>query len=152
AAALPVSLVESELFGYEGGSFTGADRKGRKGKFEQAHGGTIFLDEIGDMPREVQAKLLRVVQDRRVERIGGGTREIDFRLITATNHDLEHLVREGTFRLDLFYRISPIVITVPSLAERREDIPTLARHFLDAVAERHGGSPPAIDEEVFRLL
>ena len=108
AAALPPNLVESELFGYEAGAFTGADKRGHKGKFEQANGGTIFLDEIGDMPLEVQAKLLRVLQDRIVERVGGdGPQAVDFRLVSATNKDLEALVENGCFRLDLFYRISP---------------------------------------------
>ena len=138
AAALPASLVEAELFGYEPGAFTGADRKGRKGKFEQAANGTIFLDEIGDMPMEVQVKLLRVLQDRMVERIGGERpRELDFRLITATNSDLQAQVEHGRFRLDLYYRISPIVIEVPSLRDRLEDIPILVDHFLNEISHRH---------------
>ncbi|PWB59276.1 MAG: sigma-54-dependent Fis family transcriptional regulator [Bradyrhizobiaceae bacterium] len=151
AAALPASLVEAELFGYEAGAFTGADRKGRKGKFEQAANGTIFLDEIGDMPMEVQVKLLRVLQDRMVERIGGEKpREVDFRLVTATHTDLQKQVEAGRFRLDLFYRISPIVIEVPPLRERLEDIPLLAAHFLDEVAHRHARparriAPAALD-------
>lgn len=139
AAALPASLVEAELFGYEPGAFTGADRKGRKGKFEQAASGSIFLDEIGDMPMEVQVKLLRVLQDRMVERIGGERpRELDFRLIAATNCDLQSQVEEGKFRLDLYYRISPIVIEVPSLRDRLEDIPILIDHFLRDISHRHG--------------
>ena len=139
AAALPDSLVESELFGYEGGAFTGADRRGRAGKFEQAAGGTLFLDEIGEMPLAVQAKLLRVLQDGKVERLGGdGGAAVDFRLVTATNARLEERVEAGSFRLDLFYRISPVVLRVPSLAERLEDLPALVRHFLDDFAERHG--------------
>lgn len=147
AAALPATLVESELFGYEAGAFTGADRKGRKGKFEQAAGGTIFLDEIGEMPVDVQAKLLRVLQDRMVERIGGDrAREVDFRLVSATNRDLEALVAENAFRLDLYYRISPIVIVVPPLRDRREDIEALAIHFLRDVAERHGRPEPELSE------
>ncbi|GJD53106.1 Anaerobic nitric oxide reductase transcription regulator NorR [Methylobacterium crusticola] len=145
AAALPATLVEAELFGYEAGAFTGADRKGRKGKFEQAAGGTIFLDEIGDMPVEVQSKLLRVLQDRIVERIGSDrAREVDFRLITATNRDLQALVAENRFRLDLYYRVAPIVVTVPPLRERREDIALLVPHFLREVAERHGRPEPAV--------
>ncbi|MGE3875972.1 MAG: sigma-54 interaction domain-containing protein [Parvibaculaceae bacterium] len=145
AAALPVSLVEAELFGYEPGAFTGADRKGRKGKFEQAANGTLFLDEIGDMPLEVQVKLLRVLQDRMVERIGGGKpREVDFRLITATHTDLQAQVEHGKFRLDLYYRISPVVIEVPPLRERIEDIPLLVAHFMDEVAQRHGRPPRRI--------
>ena len=145
AAALPANLVESELFGYEAGSFTGADRKGRKGKFELAAAGTIFLDEIGDMPLEVQAKLLRVLQDRLVERIGGNqAREADFRLIAATNRDLQTLVRDEKFRLDLYYRISPIVLEVPSLRQRLEDIPLLVSHFLREFCERHRRHVPDV--------
>jgi transcriptional regulator with PAS, ATPase and Fis domain len=148
AAALPATLVESELFGYEAGAFTGADRKGRKGKFEQAAGGTIFLDEVGDMPGDVQVKLLRVLQDRMVERIGGDRpRQVDFRLVTATNRDLETLVAENKFRLDLFYRISPIVIVVPPLRERPEDIAGLIEHFLRDVAERHARPIPEVSQD-----
>ena len=145
AAALPANLVESELFGYEPGAFTGADKKGRRGKFEQAEGGTIFLDEIGDMPLEVQAKLLRVLQDRIVERVGGDLpRPVDFRLISATNKDLQLLVERGEFRLDLYYRISPIVIELPPLKERLEDIPLLAIKFLRDIAYRHARPEPTI--------
>lgn len=153
AAALPASLVESELFGYEPGSFTGADRKGRKGKFEQADKGTIFLDEIGDMPLEVQTKLLRVLQDRIVERVGGEKpRRIDFRLCCATNHDLEQLVEQEKFRLDLFYRVSPICIRIPPLEERLEDIPLLVRHFLAEFSTQYGRPIPAVDADVYRYL
>jgi transcriptional regulator with PAS, ATPase and Fis domain len=145
AAALPANLVESELFGYEPGAFTGANKKGRRGKFEQAEGGTIFLDEIGDMPLDVQAKLLRVLQDRIVERVGGDRpRSVDFRLISATNKDLQLLVERGEFRLDLYYRISPIVIELPSLRERLEDIPLLATKFLRDIAYRHARPEPSI--------
>lgn len=145
AAALPANLVESELFGYEAGAFTGADKKGRKGKFEQAEGGTIFLDEIGDTPLEVQAKLLRVLQDRIVERVGGDRpRAVDFRLVSATNKDLQASVESSTFRLDLFYRISPIVIELPPLRERLEDIPLLATKFLRDIAYRHARPVPDI--------
>jgi transcriptional regulator with PAS, ATPase and Fis domain len=148
-----VTLVESELFGYEAGAFTGADRKGRKGKFEQAAGGTFFLDEIGDMPIEVQSKLLRVLQDRMVERLGGDRpREVDFRLITATNRDLRALVDEGKFRLDLYYRLAPIVIEVPPLRERREDIGQLVHHFLSDVAERHGRRLPEVTDDALSYL
>ena len=153
AAALPATLVESELFGYEPGAFTGADRKGRKGKFEQAAGGTIFLDEIGDMPTDVQAKLLRVLQDRMVQRIGGERPyEVDFRLVSATNRDLQTLVADGKFRLDLYYRISPIVIDVPPLRARIDDIPNLAVTFLKEVAARHGRSPPEIAPDALTYL
>jgi len=147
AAALPATLVESELFGYEPGAFTGAARKGRKGKFEQAAGGTIFLDEIGDMPIEVQAKLLRVLQDRMIERIGGDRPlQVDFRLVTATNHDLQKLVAEGKFRLDLYYRISPITIEVPPLRRRLDDIPALVAHFIEDFSSRHRRPPPEVSE------
>lgn len=138
AAALPASLVESELFGYAAGAFTGAHQKGYTGKFEQADKGSLFLDEIGDMPPDVQAKLLRVLQDGVVEKLGSGqTVRLDFRLITATNRDLETMVDDGAFRLDLFYRISPVVLRIPPLSRRLEDIPVLAEHFLRAFAERH---------------
>lgn len=153
AAALPATLVESELFGYEPGSFTGADRKGRKGKFEQADKGTIFLDEIGDMPLEVQTKLLRVLQDRMVERVGGEKpRRIDFRLISATNRDLELFVEQEKFRLDLFYRVSPISIRLPSLEERLEDIPMLVRHFLAELSVQYGRPLPDVETDVYGYL
>ncbi|MFA7437805.1 sigma-54 interaction domain-containing protein [Castellaniella sp.] len=153
AAALPAQLVESELFGYEPGSFTGADQKGRAGKFEQADRGTLFLDEIGDMPLEVQAKLLRVLQDRIVERVGSGNpRKIDFRLCSATNRDLEEFVELGRFRLDLFYRISPVVIHVPALSERLEDIPLLLNHFLSEFATQYDRNVPTVAADVFDYL
>jgi len=153
AAALPPNLVESELFGYEPGAFTGADKKGRKGKFEQAEGGTIFLDEIGDMPLDVQAKLLRVLQDRIVERLGGDrARTVDFRLVSATNQDLQSMVECGDFRLDLFYRISPIIIELPSLRERLDDIPLLVAKFLQDFAYRHARPVPGISPEALAEL
>ncbi|WP_375457882.1 sigma-54 interaction domain-containing protein [uncultured Enterovirga sp.] len=153
AAALPATLVESELFGYEAGSFTGADKKGRKGKFEQAAGGTIFLDEIGDMPSEVQVKLLRVLQDKLVERVGSERpREVDFRLVTATNRDLHSRVSEGLFRLDLYYRIAPITIEVPPLRSRVEDIEGLTTHFLQDVSRRHGKPAPEITADAISYL
>jgi len=109
AAALPATLVESELFGYESGAFTGAERKGRKGKFEQADESTLFFDEIGDMPFEMQSKLLRVLQDGVFERVGAERgRNSNFRLISASNRDFQKMISEGTFRLDLYYRISPV--------------------------------------------
>lgn len=149
AAALPENLVESELFGYEAGSFTGADRKGRAGKFEQADKGTIFLDEIGDMPLEVQSKLLRVLQDRIVERVGGEKpKRVDFRLFSATNRDLEAFIEQDRFRLDLFYRISPVVIVMPTLEERLEDIPLLLHHFVTDMAKQYNRPAPEIDVDV----
>jgi len=153
AAALPPNLVESELFGYEPGAFTGADKKGRKGKFEQANGGTIFLDEIGDMPLDVQAKLLRVLQDRIVERVGGQRPQaVDFRLVSATNKDLQTQVETGAFRLDLFYRISPIVIELPPLRERLDDIPALANKFLHDIAYRHARPVPILGADALAEL
>jgi PAS domain S-box-containing protein len=153
AAALPATLVESELFGYEPGAFTGANKKGHKGKFEQAAGGTIFLDEIGDMPMEIQVKLLRVLQDKRVERIGSDRpQEVDFRMVAATNCDLRRLVAEGKFRLDLYYRISAILIEVPPLRKRISDIPDLAQHFLTGIAERHARPAPKFTAEAIAYL
>jgi transcriptional regulator with PAS, ATPase and Fis domain len=153
AAALPATLVESELFGYEPGAFTGANKKGRKGKFEQAAGGTIFLDEIGDTPLEVQVKLLRVLQDQMVERVGGDRPyQVDFRLITATNCDLKQLVTEIKFRLDLYYRISAIVIEVPPLRMRIGDIPELAERFLSEIATRHARPAPELTSEALSYL
>jgi transcriptional regulator with PAS, ATPase and Fis domain len=139
AAALPASLVESELFGYEPGSFTGAERRGRRGKFEQAHGSSLFLDEIGDMPLEVQAKLLRVLEDGRFERLGGDKlRHSDFRLISATNRDLQAMIGENRFRLDLYYRLSPVILRLPPLRERLDDIPLLVQSFVEAFNRRMG--------------
>ena len=153
AAALPATLVESELFGYEAGAFTGANKKGHKGKFEQAAGGTIFLDEIGDMPLDVQVKMLRVLQERMVERIGGyRPHDVDFRLIAATNCDLRRLVTESKFRLDLYYRISAVVIEMPPLRTRISDIPELAQHFLHNICERHARPIPEITEDALSYL
>ena len=129
-AALTETLIESELFGHERGAFTSAVSR-RRGKFEQADGGSIFLDEIGDMPLATQAKMLRVLQERSFERVGGEERiKVNVRVICATNHNLEHAVQKGAFRLDLLYRINALVIDVPPLRERKSDIPELARHFL----------------------
>ncbi|MSN26565.1 MAG: PAS domain-containing protein [Geobacter sp.] len=135
-AALPESLLESELFGHEKGAFTGA-LKERKGKFEQAHGGTIFLDEIAEMPLAAQAKLLRVLQERTIERLGGNREiRVDVRIIAATNRDLRREVEEGRFREDLFYRLNVIPIQLPPLRERQDDILPLAQQFLNRFAER----------------
>lgn len=153
AAALPSTLVEAELFGYAPGAFTGADRKGRMGKFEQAAGGTIFLDEIGDMPVDIQIKLLRVLQDRMVERVGGDRPvEADFRFISATNRDLQEMVAAKSFRLDLYYRISPIVIHVPPLRERIDDIPLLVETFLSELSQRHALPAPIMSNDALAWL
>jgi len=153
AAALPAGLVESELFGYEAGAFSGADRKGRKGRFEQAHRSTLFLDEIGDMPAETQVKLLRVLQDGVVERVGGSAGvHSNFRLISATHCDLPRLVDAGRFRLDLFYRVSAVVLHLPPLRDRQEDIAALAGHFLRAFAERHQRAPKRLAPEALARL
>lgn len=130
-AALTESLLESELFGHEKGSFTGAQGQ-RKGRFELAHGGTLFLDEIGDISASFQAKLLRVLQEREFERVGGSTAvKVDVRLILATNRNLERMVQSGEFRADLYYRINVVSIQLPALRERREDIPAIAQYFLE---------------------
>jgi PAS domain S-box-containing protein len=153
AAALPATLVESELFGYEPGAFTGAERKGRKGKFELADKSTLFLDEIGDMPIEIQAKLLRVLQDGMFERVGGErVHQSDFRLIAATNRDLAEAIDTHRFRLDLYYRISGVVLHVPPLREHLDDLPLLVEHFLASHAERHGGPPKRVAPEVIQYL
>ena len=129
--AIPENLLESELFGYEKGAFTGANDKGKVGKFEMANGGTIFLDEIGDMPLHLQVKILHVLQNMRFERVGGNkTIIVDLRIIAATNKDLEQMIRDGTFREDLYYRLSVIPLSIPPLRERKEDIKMLMYHFL----------------------
>ena len=151
-AALPESLVESELFGYEKGAFTGA--VGRKaGKFELADGGTMLLDEISDLPAPAQAKLLRVLQEREVQRVGG-TKPIpvDVRVIAATNHDLESCMRTGAFRADLFYRLSVFPICLPPLRQRPDDIPPLVRHFVGRFAERQHKPAPEIAPGVMEML
>jgi two-component system nitrogen regulation response regulator NtrX len=145
-AAIPDDLIESELFGHEKGSFTGATEK-QVGKFEQADRGTIFLDEVGDMSLKTQAKVLRVLQEGEVERLGSSrTIKVDVRVIAATNKDLEQEVEKGTFREDLYFRLNVIPIQVPPLRERTEDIPTLVRHFLDLLARENNVRPKRITE------
>jgi transcriptional regulator with GAF, ATPase, and Fis domain len=151
-AALPPSLIESELFGHEKGAFTGADRQ-RRGRFELAHRGTIFLDEVGELPLEMQPKLLRVLQEGEIERVGGSQPiPVDVRVIAATNRDLKADIGAGRFREDLFYRISVYPITVPPLRDRREDIPSLVRHFTRHFARRRGRDISEIPAEVMRRL
>ena len=136
-ASIPEALLESELFGHEKGSFTGAHRR-QVGKIEQAHEGTLFLDEIGDMPMDLQVKLLRVLQDKHIQPVGSDRpRRVDFRLITATHVNLGQAVQEGRFRLDLYYRLNVIPISLPPLRKRQEDIPRLAQHFLNLHAEAY---------------
>ncbi len=141
-AALNESLLESELFGHERGAFTGAERL-KKGRFEMAHGGTLFLDEIGEISSAMQAKLLRVIQSGKFDRLGGGEVSVDVRIVAATNKRLEDEVKAGRFRQDLFYRIAVIRVELPPLRERIEDIPLLAMHFLEQFA---GKSVPAVTE------
>jgi len=137
-ATLPANLIESELFGHERGSFTGAFER-RIGKFELAHNSTLFLDEIGELPLELQVKLLRVLQEREIERIGSKTTmRVDVRIIAATNRDLEQEVEEGRFRADLFYRLNIFPIGLPPLRNRREDIPLLVTHFVQKLAKKTG--------------
>ena len=151
-AALPETLLESELFGHEKGAFTGANEQ-RKGRFELASGGTIFLDEIGEIPLATQVKLLRVLEDHTFERIGGmETLHMDARVITATNKDLEAMVREGTFREDLFYRINVINIHLPPLRERQEDIPLLINHFLAHFAGENNRGDLTVSENAMAAL
>jgi transcriptional regulator with PAS, ATPase and Fis domain len=151
--ALPENLMESELFGYEKGAFTGATVS-KPGKFEQADKGTAFLDEIGDVPGNIQVKLLRILQERQFERLGSNlTRNVDVRVIAATNVDLRAALEEGSFREDLYYRLNVVPINVPSLRERKEDIPFLAMHFVKKISKdletgERSLSPAAIDRLV----
>lgn len=146
-AAIPKDLMESELFGHEKGAFTGAANQ-RRGRFEQADGGTLFLDEIGDMPADTQTRLLRVLADGEFYRVGGHTPvKVDVRIIAATHQNLENLVREGKFREDLFHRLNVIRIHIPRLADRREDIPALARHFLARAAQELAVEPKLLKQE-----
>jgi len=151
-AAIPESLIESELFGYEKGAFTGADRE-KPGLIEKAHGGTIFLDEIGELPLPLQVKLLRIIEEKEIQRLGGlRAKKVDFRLITATNRNLEEMVKAGTFRDDLFYRINVIHIHIPPLRERKEDIPYLLEHFLKIYSAREAKKIKGFTKEAYELL
>lgn len=151
-AAIPSELIESELFGHEKGSFTSAVKQ-RIGKFEQASGGTLFLDEIGDMSLSAQAKVLRALQEGKITRVGGDKEiSVDVRVVAATNKDLLKEVDEKNFRLDLYHRLSVILIHVPSLNDRRDDIPMLVEHFLEITCQEYGMARKAIDKEAMKVL
>ncbi len=152
-AALPENLLESELFGYQEGAFTGARKGGKVGKFELANGGTIFLDEIAEMPTNMQAKLLRALQEKEIERLGG-TRplKIDVRVIAATHRNLEEMVAAGQFREDLFYRLNVITLDIPPLRERREDIPALVAHLVEKLARNLGFGKKKVDPSTMQIL
>jgi transcriptional regulator with GAF, ATPase, and Fis domain len=151
-AAIPSELIESELFGHEKGAFTSAIRQ-KAGKFEQAVQGTLFLDEIGDMSLAAQAKVLRALQENKITRVGGEKDiPVNVRLVAATNKDLKKEIEEGRFREDLYHRLGVIIIKVPALRERKEDIPLLAERFLKTIADEHGNKPKQITDEALKQL
>jgi len=151
-AAIPEDLIESELFGHEKGAFTGASAQ-KKGKFDIANGGTLFLDEIGDMSLKTQAKILRILQEQKFERVGGhDTISVDVRVVAATNKNLEEEIKAGRFREDLYYRLNVIPFRVPSLRERRSDIPLLIKHFTELFAKEMGGRPKHFTPEALKYL
>jgi len=151
--AIPNELIESELFGYDAGAFTGSLNKGKKGKFELSDKGTIHLDEIGDMPYLMQSKLLRVLEEGEIERVGGTKpKQVDFRLICTTNRPLEQMIKKGTFRLDLFYRINVITITIPALRNISDDIPLMVRHFLRKLEKTGDNRVENISDEALKVL
>jgi two-component system nitrogen regulation response regulator NtrX len=151
-AAIPEELIESELFGHEKGAFTGATER-KRGKFDLAHNGTLFLDEIGDMSLSTQAKILRILQEQRFERVGGSqTIQVDVRVLTATNKNLEQEIAEGRFRQDLYYRLNVIPIHVPRLVDRKEDIPELSEHFLRTFSPLKGGKKTITDGAIKRFM
>ena len=151
-AAIPSELIESELFGHMKGSFTGAS-KDRAGKFEAANGGTIFLDEVGDMSLSAQAKVLRALQENKINRVGSDKDiKVDVRVIAATNKDLKKEIEKGKFREDLYHRLAVILIHVPSLDERKEDIPILVNHFAKLISEQQGSSPKEFSDEALKAL
>ncbi|MDA8234159.1 MAG: sigma 54-interacting transcriptional regulator [Clostridia bacterium] len=152
-ASIPPHLVESELFGYEGGAFTGANKEGRPGLFEIAESGTLFLDEIGELPLEIQSKLLRVLQEREIYRVGGRKPiKLNVRILAATNSDLEKMIKENTFRQDLYYRLNVISIVIPPLRERKEDIPALIYHFLQKCNQKHKTNKKIAPKLVEKLI
>ncbi len=151
--AIPKELMASELFGYEPGAFTGGDPKGKKGKFEEANGGTLLLDEIGEMPLDLQVHLLRVLQEKEVVRLGSSRPiPVDVRIIAATNQNLIELIQRGQFRMDLYFRLNVVEFKLPPLRERKEDIVPLCRHFVEKCAKKLGKPVPTIDEQVFSYL
>nr|WP_275899658.1 sigma-54-dependent Fis family transcriptional regulator [Bacillus piscicola] len=151
--AIPENLITSELFGYARGAFTGGDPQGKKGKFEEANGGTVFLDEIGEMPLDLQVHLLRVLQEKEVVPVGSAKPvPIDVRIIAATNQDLESLIQKGAFRADLYYRLNVVEVHLPPLKNRKGDIPLLCQHFAKELANRHGREVPAISQDVLALF
>jgi formate hydrogenlyase transcriptional activator len=151
-AAIPPSLIASELFGYEKGAFTGATQR-RLGRFEAANGGTIFLDEVGDLPQEIQIALLRVLQEREIERVGSDKPiPVDVRVLSATHRDLNALVAEGKFRQDLMYRLNVVPIEMPSLRERTADIPLLVEYFIARFGKKAGKKFETIDKKTLRLF
>jgi len=151
-SSIPKELVESELFGYEPGTFTGALRKGKIGKFELAETGTIFLDEIGDMPLNMQVKLMRVLQEKEIEKLGGKPRKIDFRLIAATNRNLEKMMEENTFRNDLYYRLNVVNIRLPPLRVMKEDLSMLVKHFIKEIRQVMPKEVRSISDEAMEII
>jgi sigma-54 specific flagellar transcriptional regulator A len=151
-AAIPSELLESELFGHEKGAFTGADSK-KEGRFEASNEGTLFLDEIGDMPMPLQAKLLRAIETKTIQRVGGkGEIKLDLRLICATHQNIEKKIEDGLFRADLFYRINVFPIEIPTLAERKDDIPELLNHILEEIDENKQKNLPIFDDSAISAL
>ena len=151
-AAIPSELIESELFGHERGAFTSAIKQ-RKGKFELADGGTLFMDEIGDMSLSAQAKVLRALQENRISRVGSDKDiEVNVRVIAATNKDLKEEIRKGNFREDLYHRLAVVVVRVPALREHAQDIPMLVEHFLQTIAAEYGVAPKTIAPEAMETL
>ena len=151
-AAIPAELIESELFGHEKGAFTSAVKQ-RKGKFEQANGGTLFLDEIGDMSLGAQSKVLRALQENKISRVGGDKDiKVDVRIIAATNKDLRDEIEENRFREDLYHRLSVILIPVPSLNERADDIPLLADYFIEQICQEHGAATKTFSDDAYKAL
>ena len=152
-AAIPAELLESELFGYEAGAFSGASKTGKPGKFELANQGTLLLDEIGEMPLTLQSKLLRVLQEQEIERVGGvKTIQINVRIICCTNQNLQQLIREKKFRNDLYYRINTVELKIPPLRDRKEDIPELTEHFIQKYNNEHDTHVVGANTDVLQLF